>query len=335
MEFRRYDHVERLKHEKVEGIELGNVYVFPKLDGTNASVWFEKNEEVGEYTACGSRTRTLSSESDNAGFWQWAHTNQAPLWDVFNSGGSNWIIYGEWLVPHTLKTYREDAWRRFFVFDVYDKSKQKYLSYEEYEPTIKAAGLDVIEPLCIITNPSDEQLQHEAEVNTYLILDGAGAGEGIVLKNYGWNNRWGEQPWAKIVRNEFKEENKRAFGTTEKHGQFQVEAAIAEEFVTQFLVKKTLSKILCDLTEEDIAAGIEELLPEGNDFYNKAAAREVRVRERHRAQVIPRLLGTVFFELVNEEIWMALKKHKFPVVDFRRLRSHSILWTKKYAADLF
>ncbi|KKL61905.1 hypothetical protein LCGC14_2190600, partial [marine sediment metagenome] len=35
-------------------------------------------------------------------------------------------------------------------------------------------------------------------------------GEGIVLKNYQWENRWGEQPWAKIVRNEFKEENKRA-----------------------------------------------------------------------------------------------------------------------------
>ena len=196
----------------------------------------------------------------------------------------------------------------------------------------------MIEPLCIITNPSDEQLQHEAEANTYLILDGAGAGEGIVLKNYGWQSTSGEQPWAKIVRNSFKEDNRRAFGTTEKHGQFQVEAAIAEEFVTQVLVEKTRAKIMQELTEQDCVDGTEDRYGDSHDYYDYydlCLARHKRVQERHRAKLIPRLLGTVFFELVNEEMWMALKKHKFPTVDFKRLRSHSILWTKKYATDLF
>ena len=336
MSFRRYDHVERLGHEKVEGITIGDVYVFPKLDGTNASVWFEPGgDEDGPHVCCGSRTRTLSAESDNAGFHRWVNepdTNER-FWEIYRDH-HNWTIYGEWLVPHTIKTYRQDAWRRFYVFDVFDNMKQKYLSYEEYEPTIWAAGLDVIEPLCIFTNPSDEQLQREAEQNTYLILDGAGCGEGIVLKNYLWNT--GQGPWAKIVRNEFKEENKRAFGTTEKGGEFQVEAAIAEEFVTQFLVEKVRSKIVCDLTDEDIAAGVEDApdwingsLDDGYDVIYK------RVQERHRGKLIPRLLGTVFHDLVDEELWMALKKHKFPTVDFKKLRQHSIMQTKKYAADLF
>jgi hypothetical protein len=331
MSFRRYDHVERIGHEKVEGITIGDVYVFPKLDGTNASVWFESEDGLAPTIECGSRSRTLDAEADNAGFWQWAHEpdTQERFYEIMSSGGASWTIYGEWLVPHTLKTYRQEAWRRFYVFDVYDNAKGCYLHYDKYEPTIRAAGLDVIEPLCIFTNPSDKQLQYEVEQNSYLILDGAGAGEGIVLKNYAWQSTSGNQPWAKIVRNEFKEENKRAFGTLEKGGEFQVEAAIAEEFVTQFLVEKVRSKIVCELTEQDVREG-----KEASGIW-KDEGRERRVQERHRAKLIPRLLGTVFHDLVDEELWMVLKKYKFPTVDFKRLRQHSIQQTKKYAADLF
>ena len=333
MPFRKYDHVERLGHDEVAGIEIGDAFVFPKLDGTNASVWFEGSEWHGPDIMCGSRTRTLGAESDNAGFWNWAHLpeNQHKLFEIMSGGGQNWTIYGEWLVPHTLKTYREDSWRKFYVFDVYDNAKEQYIHYEQWEPTIKAAGLDVIEPLCIITNPTEDQLRHEVEANSYLILDGAGAGEGIVVKNYAWENRFGRQPWAKIVRNEFKEENKRAFGTTEKHGAFQVEAAIAEEFVTQALVSKTRAKIRTELWNDDIKAGVEV----GAHSTLDGQVLVTRVEERHRAKLIPRLLGTVFYDLVNEELWMALKKHRFPTVDFKKLRQHSILYTKKYAADLF
>ena len=345
MPHRRYDHVERVGHDEVEAIDIGEVYVFPKLDGTNASVWFETPAAGaghcavnGSYRlACGSRTRVLKETADNAGFWQWVQSDevQPKLYEVARSGGMNWTIYGEWLVPHTIRTYRQEAWRKFYVFDVYDNAKEKYLHYTDWEPTVKAAGLDVIEPLCIISNPSPDQLQHEAEANTYLILDGAGAGEGIVIKNYAWENKYGRQPWAKIVRNEFKEENKRAFGTTEKGGAFQVEAAIAEEFVTQFLVEKVRSKIINELYADDVGNGLESWPDDTPEFEEEFKKIYKRIEERHRGKLIPRLLGTVYYDLVNEELWIALKKHKFPVVDFKRLRSHAILQTKKYAADLF
>ena len=181
----------------------------------------------------------------------------------------------------------------------------------------------------MITNPTEEQLRHEVEVNSYLILDGGGAGEGIVIKNYAWKNRFGRQPWAKIVRNEFKEENKRAFGVTEKDGKFQVEAAIAEEFITQAVVEKALAKINQDVLNAFAHFGIQDCsLP-------NQIARQKAVLEGARPKIIPRLLGTVFYDLVREDLWDALKKHKFPVVDFRRLRTHCILRTKHYAPDLF
>jgi len=341
MTFRKYDHVERLGHDDVNELIIGDVFVFAKLDGTNASVWFEPGgDEDGPHVCCGSRTRTLSSESDNAGFWAWAHTNEAEqkFFEILRQGHHHWTIYGEWLVPHTFKQYREEAWRKFYVFDVYDNEKGRYLHYEQWEPTIRGVGLDVIEPMCTYTNPSEEQLTRETENNSYLILDGAGAGEGIVIKNYAWQNRYGRQPWAKIVRNEFKEENKRAFGVPEKGGEFQVEAAMAQEFLTQALVEKTKFKILHELYDQDIADQVEPSPTRsfaGEDYGDLMEQAIRRVQERHRGQLIPRLLGTMFHEFVNEELWMALKKHKFPTVDFKKLRTHVILQTKKYAPELF
>ena len=42
MEFKKYQHVERFGNIEVEGIELGKCYIFPKIDGTNASIWINE-----------------------------------------------------------------------------------------------------------------------------------------------------------------------------------------------------------------------------------------------------------------------------------------------------
>jgi len=335
MSFRKYDHVERLGNEEVEGIDLGEVYVFPKLDGTNASVWIdypmlEDGSLAAPYVGCGSRTRELSDENDNANFYRWVNNDDTwPLWQgLIGHEGALWTLYGEWLVTHTLKTYRSDAWRRFWVFDVYDNQEQRYLPYDRYAPTLNQIGFDVIEPLCIITNPTELQLRQEVEQNTYLIYNGGGAGEGIVIKNYAWTNKYGRQPWAKIVRNEFKEENKRAFGVTEKTGEFQVEAAIAETYVTQAVVGKALDKIERDvLNNHDF--GIQDC------SVPNQIARTKAVLEGARPQIIPRLLQTVFYDLIREDLWDGLKRYQFPTVDFTRLRRHAVLRTKRFAPDLF
>ena len=63
MTFIRYPHLERFGNAGVQDIEFGVTHVFPKLDGTNASVWHEDGIKAG------SRNRVLSVESDNAGFF--------------------------------------------------------------------------------------------------------------------------------------------------------------------------------------------------------------------------------------------------------------------------
>src|SRR3990167_8639243 len=110
MSFQAYMHVERFGTSEVEGIEHGTCFVFPKIDGTNASVWLGDDGEV----KAGSRTRQLSIGADNAGFLAWVQQQQASIGNYLRSH-PNHRLFGEWLVPHTLKTYRQDAWRRFWI----------------------------------------------------------------------------------------------------------------------------------------------------------------------------------------------------------------------------
>lgn len=318
MEHRQYDHVERLDHPAVEGLLIGAVHVFPKIDGANASIWRNAAGDI----LCGSRTRLLRDEAALQGFRAWVEANMGMLQHVFNSIPETWRLYGEWLVPHTLKTYREDAWRQFYVFDVFDHATGKYVHFDSYYNELFDRGLRVVEPMVIILNPSVDQLYDQVKANTYLIKDNAGLGEGIVAKNFHWVNDYGRQPWGKIVRTEFKEENRRAFGVNEKSGEFQVESAIAEEFVTGHFVSKARAKIENAILDED-----------GVSVSDVEKASQALAIKRHR--VIPRLLQTVYTDLLIEESYHFVKKHSDPVIDFKKLRRFVTAAVKKNALDLF
>ena len=135
------------------GIDIGEVYVFPKIDGTNGSIWLSPEGQL----CAGSRRRLLSLEADNAGFYAWVLEQEHIL--RYLQENPTHRLYGKWLVPHSLKTYRDDAWRNFYVFDVaIDKdpadikherdSAVHYLHYEEYKAGLDAFNIMYIPPIC-------------------------------------------------------------------------------------------------------------------------------------------------------------------------------------------
>ena len=111
MSFLKYQHLERFGTVSVEGIENGMCHIFPKIDGTNASVWLEDGN-----IKAGSRNRELTLDNDNSGFYNYIIKQQNII--EFLNKFTGIRLYGEFLVPHTLKTYRDDAWKKFYVFDV-------------------------------------------------------------------------------------------------------------------------------------------------------------------------------------------------------------------------
>jgi hypothetical protein len=296
MSFIKYQHVEKFGSTEVEGIEVGTCYVFPKLDGTNASVWMHDGK-----LCAGSRNRELSLDADNAGFMRAIMDDSDVVPFMFSN--PNLVLYGEWLVPHTLKTYADDAWRKFYVFDVYDKIKGRLLSFDEYVKDLEAANINYLAPLRIIKNGSIDYFTECLDQNIFMIKDGAGVGEGIVIKNYDYENRYGRQTWAKMITNEFKEKHHKEMGAPVTGCEI-VEEKIVDKFVTQAMIDKVVAKIIND-----------------NDGWS--------------SKNIPQLINTVYYDLIREEAWEFVKAHKNPTINFKTLSHYTTAKIKELRKDIF
>lgn len=298
LEFMKYPHLERFGNLEVTGIEHGITYVFPKIDGTNASMWLR-----GDGTFCyGSRTRELSLNADNAGFM--ATLDNTPYgtgYKRFLRKYPNLRLYGEWLVPHTLKNYRDDAWRRFYVFDVFDEDQQLFLPYTEYIYMIAGYEIDYIPYYKAYKNGSYEDFLDIAKSMKFLLKDETGFGEGCVIKRYDFQNRHGRTTWAKIVLAEFKE--KHVSTKPDVGGADAFEEQVANDLVTSALVDKEYSKIALE------------------GWTNRS---------------IPRLLETVYRCVVVEELYNYLNKNKKQsTINFKTLKHFVNAKVKELKKEVF
>ncbi len=300
-EFLKYQHVERFGTDEVEDIEFGTVHIFPKIDGTNGSLWISEG-----ILKAGSRNRELTIDNDNQGFLAGCRGERSKYYLFFLKKYPHLRLFGEWLVPHSLKTYREDAWRKFYVFDVIDERNEKYphLDFDIYAPMLAEFEIDYIDPIVIVENPNSDMISKAMEKNQYLIQDDKGNGEGIVLKNYNYINKYGRQTWAKVVTNEFKDKHRKEMGALELQTKTMNEEMIIESFLTEGMIKKTFAKIKND-------AG------------------------KWESKMIPQLLGTVYHDFIIEETWNFIKKLKSPTVDFTRLQKIANNKIKVTLKDLF
>lgn len=299
MTFIKYQHLERFGNTEVVNIELGEIFVFPKIDGTNGSLWSSDYQ-----LNAGSRNRHLSLDNDNAGFFNWA-VKQSNILDFF-CDNQDLRLYGEWLVPHSLKTYRNDAWRKFYVFDVAKvvDGELQYLHYNEYEPLLKEHSIDYIPPMARIKNANYDKLVEFLNTNTFLIEDGKGAGEGIVIKNYDFKNKYGRTTWAKIVTSEFKEKHTKEMGASYVDMKNPVEIDIVNKFLSKAMVDKVYDKIVV----------------EHDGFSSK---------------LIPKLLHTTYYDLVREESWGFIKEFKNPTINYSMLQHVAYNRVKELKSELF
>ena len=300
MGFIKYQHIERIGTDEVKDIEFGKCFIFHKIDGTNAQLWYEDGQIKG-----GSRNRLLSLDNDNQGFYEYALSEKK--YADFFAKYPNLRLYGEFLIPHSLRTYRDDAWRKMYVFDVCfssDEDKLEYLTYDAYKPLLDEFNIDYVPPICSIYNPTYESLLKLLDKTTFLIEDGKGRGEGLVLKNYDFYNQHGRQTWAKIVTNEFKTIHTKSMGVNEFKDKQMVESMIVDEFCTEAFIEKEYAKIV----------------NENNGWSSK---------------MIPQLLGKIYHELIVEESWNIVKRFKNPTINYKTLNTLVIMKIKQVKVGLF
>lgn len=315
MEFKEYQHIVKIDDPEVDGLLVGKCYIFPKIDGTNSSLWLDN-----EIISAGSRRRVVSIEKDNQGFMDYVVHKNLMKFAKFFAKYQDIRLYGEWLVPHSLKTYRDDAWRKFYIFDVTvsNGTQEDYIPYETYKEWLDEFELDYITPIRIIVNPSQEDLNRCVQLNTFLIKEDSGIGEGIVVKNYNFTNKYGRVVWGKIVTNEFKEKLHKEMGAPEKDNKL-----IEVELVQAFLDKTIVDKVYANILSENKVFNDQKGYYEDCEFQSKW---------------IPRLLETTYYDFVREEIWGMVKyidKEKVRSIDFKNLKQHTFNKVREFYPQLF
>lgn len=294
----KYPKIKRLGDEDTDGILLGKVYVQEKVDGANTSIWLDEDGKL----KCGTRTRIVD-EGFN-GFPDYVKAHEGI--QKYLADHPTHRLYGEWLVRHTI-AYNETAYKQFYLFDILDVSDtfeaeqddedvdrqivrgSKWLTIEEVNQTAKDYGINHVPLFGTFENPSPDQLQEFVGKTEY-----GDKGEGIVIKNPEFINKWGDRACAKMVAKEFMEENAVVFGGNNKYSKVYHEMYVVNKYMTLARVQKIMNKIQPTI---DRRLGME-----------------------HTAQI----MGMAYHDMFEEEMWGVAKKH--PIINFKDLQR---LATKK------
>lgn len=287
MNYKKYQHIEKLGTTEVEGILEGEVTLFYKIDGTNSCIFLKDDNTLG----FGSRTRELSMDNDNGGFYANMLFNKEEYnkYLKYLQANPNHIIYGEWLIPHTIKRYKADAWKKLYVFDIYDVNKNIYIPYQIYKDVLDKYKITYIPAIAILTNPTLEDIKKQLDnTGNYLIENGLG--EGIVLKNYNYKNKYGRTTWAKILTEDFYKNKKELKIKNHINNQeVPIEFNIVKAFLTPDFIQKE---------------------------YNKFKEDKGEFNSKHIFEFINR----TFLEFYKDNWELIFKKFKFPTINFKILK---------------
>jgi hypothetical protein len=268
--FRKYEKIHRLGKDEVQGILSGTCSITEKIDGANLSVWLGDGGEI----RVGSRNNDLTAngnEFNGAVHYCNAHDGIKKLLDDHKT----FRLYGEWLVRHTL-SYNNMAYKKFYLFDIYDDETSLFMPQDYVQMIGEQYAIDKVPDMGSIENPTMDQLNK--------MLEGASAlgekKEGLVIRNFDFKNTFGDMCYAKLVREDFKEDNGIVFGGNNKHSDCYWEMYICNKYIDVPRIQKIMNK----------------LQPEVNE----------KLDMKH----IPRIIGTVYHDLITEEAWEIANKAK-------------------------
>jgi len=242
-EMKKYMDIIRLGHKSTVGVlnEGDNITITEKLDGANAS--FKKENGI---IKAFSRNTELNEENNLRGFYQWTQTLD------INLLLDNIIYFGEWLVRHTIK-YQLDKLNQFYLYDIYNENYNTYLDFSFIEYEANKLNINLIPLFYKGEYQSFEHLKSFVGKTIF----GEGKGEGIVVKNVGYKNKYGNQIFVKLVTEEFSEVQKQK-PPKDPNRPITVE----QEFINMCLTKARVDKLLHKLIDEGIIEeefGIEDM----------------------------------------------------------------------------
>lgn len=225
-----------LKFANTLGFDVGdNIVIQEKVDGANASCYLND----GKLIAC-SRKQELDASNNLRGFWQYIQNlNVENFLDL-----NNMVIFGEWLVRHTV-SYNTESYNEWYIYDIYDRDTELWLPQNEVKAFADSHNLKYVHTLY-----SGEFISWQ-HCKTFLNSPAYGnSQEGIVIKNQTKLNSPDEKMpfYLKIVNDSFKEvqvkNHVKKIEDPQKISEQNDAKAKAEIVVTNARVKKEINKMI-------------------------------------------------------------------------------------------
>lgn len=201
-EIKKYTDVIRYGKSSTNGVlqEGDIISITEKIDGSNASFRTDETSPTG--ISCYSRNQPLDEHNTLSGFYNWVVENIIPIQDKLNP---NYIYYGEWLVKHKV-IYKDDCYKNFYMFSIWDIEKEQYLSDEVVISEAERLGLTTTNYFYIGEYQSFEYLM--SFVGKSDMTSEPNTGEGIVVKNVSYFDKYNRQMFVKLVSDKFAEVQK-------------------------------------------------------------------------------------------------------------------------------
>lgn len=239
-DIKKYTDVTRFgKNGTLKAIKDGNnISITEKIDGANSSFIYDETSPIG--IACYSRNTVLSKGNTLSGFYVWVEDNIAPIKEILVK---KYRYYGEWLVQHKVK-YKEEMYKNFYLFSIWDEDKEEYVSEDIVRSEADRLRLKTV-PL--IYEGKFISLDHIMSFvgKSEMTLE-PNKGEGVVVKNTNYKDRYGKQLFVKFISQEFSEVAK------QKVHNVNTELINSLQKVDMVVTKNRIEKMLLKLVDENV-----------------------------------------------------------------------------------
>lgn len=237
MKFIKYPKIKNLGTSETDGIFDGTIVVQSKVDGANFHWWLDNGELI-----FGSRNKSIEDKKDPKGW-----LGMIPVMKSFNDNpklfNPNYQYYGESMQKHTI-TYDEIS--DVVCYDILNIETGLFLDWKEAKKEFESICLPFIhvhfekDSSEITVDEIKECVQHSPYKK-----DGD---EGVVIKNYD------RQIFAKIVTDDFKEQNRAVFkGNKQPEKVTDSTQIIALTYSTEARIEKTIHKLVDEGTILDMS----------------------------------------------------------------------------------
>ena len=292
-EIKKYTKVIRYgKTETLDVLKQGDIIsISEKIDGANASFRIDETNDLG--ISCYSRNNPLNEHDTLSGFYNWVVDNILPIKEQLNP---NYIYFGEWLVKHKV-VYKEEYYKNFYLFSIYDIDKEEYIDELLMRKEANRLKLKTVE--CFYYGEFRDYEHLKTFIGKSNMTEVVNTGEGIVVKNVNYKDRFGKQMFVKLVTDKFAEVQKQK---KPKNPCDEV-VILTKQVVTKPRIEKILFKLVDenklkqDYTIEDMGAILKLLTP---IVYEDVMEEESEMFINYEKEKVKRTIGKVVPAIVKE-----------------------------------